>query len=175
MWGVAEATWQWRRNATERTESAGHTEVLVNLDESFIGFYCTDKKGYVVPEAVAGSSTVPPATQQVNLSKKRLGLTYVGLVAREFEYQHLLPQVIIGARQMFSRRTSLSINRALPSGYHFVVQPITRCRLLPMLLRQRLLPLHQLQRRHRHRTFRVNRTARRRTRLRHPARRPSLS
>ena len=96
-------SWQWCKHHCSTTTAMGFQHVLLNLDESFIGYYLSDKKGYVCKWLSKGSADTPPPSQDLNLGKKRTGLTYIGLIANRPEVQAVLPQILIGgAKKLFS-------------------------------------------------------------------------
>ena len=59
----------------------------------------------------------------MSLYKRRLGLTYVGLIANVHAVQQVLPQVLIGSAKDFSMRSFRLINAAMPPGFYFVRRP----------------------------------------------------
>ena len=94
------------------------------MDESFIGYYLTDKKGYIVKELARGSENDPPPSQDLNLAKKRIGVTYIGLIADKQAVQAVLPQVIIGGKKIFQNGVAgSSMQLCLLAFISFVQSP----------------------------------------------------
>ena len=82
----------------------------------------TDKKGFVDRSVIHGTADTPPS-HNLDLAKKKLGITYVGLVANDHVVQQVLPHVFIGSSNVFSHRGARLLNLSLPTGFHFVRRP----------------------------------------------------
>lgn len=68
--GMARATWQWKKHAEAQRTAGGSSHVVINLDESFIGYYMTDKNGFVDRKIIHGTADILPPSHNLDLAKK---------------------------------------------------------------------------------------------------------
>ena len=119
----ARACWQWVQHHRVHAEAAGNDNVIINLDESFIGDHLADKKRFVCKWGQNGEKYKPPPSQDLNLHEKSLGLTYVGLIANNYAVQQVLLQILIASGKDFSLRSCRLINAGMAPNFYFVRGP----------------------------------------------------
>ena len=103
----AKSSWNWCSSYTELANSRGKGRILLNLDESFIPYCSTDKRGNVASLSTAEQQLHAPPAQKISRAQMRLGLTLVGLIGQNRNIQRRHPHImIIGATIVRSDSTA---------------------------------------------------------------------
>ena len=110
----AKSSWNWCSSYGNFAASQGRGRILLNMDESFVPYFLTDKAVNVAITRAAADTAQPPPAQNITRSQQRLGLTLVAVIAQSIEIQRLLPQLMLLGARSCSRRQHRVVQQALP-------------------------------------------------------------
>ena len=73
----------------------GKTTVVLNMDETYIPYYLSDRAGWLASDARHTDEFVHPPAQQFTRSQMRKGITYCCVIADRPWVQALMPQFLL--------------------------------------------------------------------------------
>ena len=117
----ARSSWNWCSSYATLAAANDRGRILINMDESFVPYFLTDKAGNIVKLSKRQQETMVPHAQNITRAQQRLGLTLVALMAQDAQIQKLLPQIMIIGAKNCSRRSFQHLVASLPPR-HFLVR-----------------------------------------------------
>ena len=117
------SSWNWCSSFAAFATSHGKGRILLNLDESYLSFYCGGHRGKLVSQSAAQRHVEPPPSDNTCRKELRLGLTYVGLVGPNRIIQRKLLQVMIIGAKDCSKRDFRAIQNGLAANHYILRQP----------------------------------------------------
>ena len=97
-----------------RAGAAGKVPLIINLDETSVGYACADLKGNIARQPRGQA----PLGAQIPRKELRGAITHVALITENTEIQPCLPQVLIGNRHRFTLGLMAEAMTHKPANVH---------------------------------------------------------